>query len=421
MSSENFMYDIIEKEQFDALKQLIEKNSLCVNLIDHNLNTPLHYACKMIKPNFEIIKLLIENGANVNAVNKNNNSILHSLFNCYKLYCNKEKVRYDIIKYILQQHILPETLNIFNKKNQHILMHECRQIESNNEIIKLLLDKGIDVNCKDKDGNTPLIIACNKGWCSYVCHTDTVKILLEKNVNINEKNNEGYNALFYAIFNYNAKTLKLLLNHKVDMNNCDNKNNTALMVACIYDRYNAAEILSEYCTVEDVNHENYGEGREDGHTPLTIACRNNSKHIVFLLLRKGANVNYKCKEDVTAIHYACMYDHVIMVEILLNHGANANHKSQCNITPLMVACSLGHVEVVKLLLRCDNVGVNIYDTDYRNKTAYDHAKENGHTEIMNLFSNYSSFKKFKMYSKHLRNNIINKISNQLFKISFQSL
>lgn len=424
MSFDNFMYDVIKEENIDSLKQFIEQNQLCVNLVDHKLNTPLHYACKMIKPNFEIIKLLIENGANINAVNKNNYSILHSLFHCHQLYRGQNEIDYNIIKYILHQNILnniiqyilhqsilPETLNTFNIKDQNILIHECRQYNSNNEIIKLLLEKGINVNCKDKDGNTPIIIACDKGWALEMCYADTVKILLDKNANINEKNNEGYNALYYAIFNFNAKTLKLLLDHKVDLNNCDNKNNTALMVACLHNRYNAAEILLEYCTMADINYENYGNDRDDGHTSLTIACRNGSKQLAFLLLKKGADVNYKCKENISAMHYACFYGHHIMVDILLDHGADANSKSKWNVTPLMTACARGHKEVVELLLRVDNIGVNIYDTDDRNKTAYDYAKENGHIDIMNLFSNYGSFKKFKMYSKRIGHNIINKILN----------
>ncbi len=74
------IFDAIPENNYDLIKEIIHTNPHSVNLTGHSLNTPLHYACKMDKLNYEIIKLLIENGANPNAINKNNNSILHFLF-----------------------------------------------------------------------------------------------------------------------------------------------------------------------------------------------------------------------------------------------------------------------------------------------------------------------------------------------------
>ncbi|WP_265033965.1 ankyrin repeat domain-containing protein [Wolbachia endosymbiont (group A) of Sicus ferrugineus] len=69
------------------------------------------------------------------------------------------------------------------------------------------IQKGADVNAKDKDGNTPLHLAAMKG------KIDVVKILLEYNADVNTKNNEGRTALYYAANNNHQELVELLLAH----------------------------------------------------------------------------------------------------------------------------------------------------------------------------------------------------------------
>ena len=63
------------------------------------------------------------------------------------------------------------------------------------ETVRLLLDKGANVNAKDEDGGTALMFASVNG------HTDTVKMLLKRgaNPNITAKSSSGtVSALIYA-------------------------------------------------------------------------------------------------------------------------------------------------------------------------------------------------------------------------------
>jgi ankyrin repeat protein len=53
------------------------------------------------------------------------------------------------------------------------------------EVVKLLLEKGADIEHKDNDGRTPLCVAAYNG------HLEVVRLLLEKGADIEHKDNDG--------------------------------------------------------------------------------------------------------------------------------------------------------------------------------------------------------------------------------------
>ena len=75
------------------------------------------------------------------------------------------------------------------------------------DIVRLLLEKGADVNAKDKYGETALISA---SLCGF---TGTVRLLLDKGADVNAKTNDGHTALMYASSNMHADVVRLLKDH----------------------------------------------------------------------------------------------------------------------------------------------------------------------------------------------------------------
>jgi YVTN family beta-propeller protein len=55
----------------------------------------------------------------------------------------------------------------------------------NLEIVKLLLDRGANMNATNRDGNTPLITA------TFMCHAEVVRLLLDKGASTSHKNGRG--------------------------------------------------------------------------------------------------------------------------------------------------------------------------------------------------------------------------------------
>ena len=74
------------------------------------------------------------------------------------------------------------------------------------EVVEKLLGKGADVNLADKNGNTALIWAANNG------KVEVVEKLLAKGADVNLANKDGYTALMLAASNGKVEVVKLLLN-----------------------------------------------------------------------------------------------------------------------------------------------------------------------------------------------------------------
>jgi uncharacterized protein len=90
----------------------------------------------------------------------------------------------------------------------------------NNEVAKLLVDKGSDIN-GNSDMGSPLMAAVVKG------NNEMAKFLLEKKANPNLADANGITALIYAVQFQNMEVLELLLKNKANKAHQDKQGKTA--------------------------------------------------------------------------------------------------------------------------------------------------------------------------------------------------
>ncbi|CZR67067.1 uncharacterized protein PAC_16966 [Phialocephala subalpina] len=171
------------------------------------------------------------------------------------------------------------------------------------EVVKLLLEKGANVNAAIEDGSTPLHRASMNG------HLESVKLLLEKGANVNTATKDGSTPLHRASYNGHLESVQLLLEKGANVN----------------------------------------AATEDGLTPLHQASYNGHLESVKLLLEKGADVNAATRYRSTPLHRASYNGHLETVQLLLEKGANVNAAIRDGLTPLDYASKNGHFEVIKLL------------------------------------------------------------------------
>ena len=172
--------------------------------------------------------------------------------------------------------------------------------------VKLLLDKGADVNTKNKDGVTVLMMASVEG------QVDVVKLLLDKGADVNAKNKDGVTALVVAIARGNVDAMRLILDKGADVNAKNKDGATPLVVAIVQGNVDAVRLLLEKGAEINAKY-------EGGATVLMIAAGVGQVEVVKLLLAKGADVNAKDKDGMTALNAASQKGHTKVLELLKAH------------------------------------------------------------------------------------------------------
>jgi ankyrin repeat protein len=154
-----------------------------------------------------------------------------------------------------------------------------------------------------------------------------------------------------------------------------------LREAALNGEYSSVKQLTEAGV--DINHID-----ENGRTALMFAAFNGHTKIVAFLLDQGAFVDMHDSFNRTALLYASTGPFPETVKLLLRNEANPNVvDNDEHFTPLMHAAAEGNKEVVKLLL---DYGADPSHTDNDGDNALSFAKENGHTDVIELLSIHRS-------------------------------
>lgn len=156
------------------------------------------------KNNINIVKILIDNGSNLNIVNnKNKTALIYALMN----------KNFDIAELLINN---GADINIGN-----IAM----PFSYNYEIAKFMITKKFNINCQNKFGNSPLalVLISNK--------LDIAHLLINNGACINHENYNNETILMFASKYCRANIVVYLLNNKVDINKQNKNGNTALYEA----------------------------------------------------------------------------------------------------------------------------------------------------------------------------------------------
>jgi hypothetical protein len=136
---------------------------------------------------------------------------------------------------------LPEGEHTFKKWTA---LHQCVRI-TNTEMMKILLDRGANVEIKDADGETPLFVASSSG------DPELVRLLLQAGANPNVKAKDGWSALMMATRDGYHQVVKQLLEAGADVFGArDMFGRTALDIATFFaqgqpTRFSQGETMEE--------------------------------------------------------------------------------------------------------------------------------------------------------------------------------
>jgi len=220
------------------------------------------------------------------------------------------------------------------------------------DLIERLLRAGGDPDAGLLSGETPLMIAADRGRLA------AVRLLLEHGADPNaQEASGGQTALMWAAAEQHPDVVHLLIEHKADVNAQSNSGFTALMFATRQGDAAIADIL-----INGGARVNASMTRS-GLTPLMIAAMGGFKDVAVVLLNRGADVDAIDTSGKSVLHHAVTYTpSAAIVSELLAREANPNIRVKSpkaydgnridpqGATPLLLAAGLSNLAAVTALL-----------------------------------------------------------------------
>ena len=414
----------------NMVRLLLERGA-DVNARDKDYTTPLHLA--MEHKWYKLAQILIESGAEPNVANKDGETPLHLVlegklslsyfhrhdsdfqvliasaarvllergvdvnardnYHTTPLRLAIQRKMYDIARVFLVRGAEPNVTDDGGNTLLHLLLAGDITYEDDIPgLVRLLLERGADVNAQNCSLATPLLLAAERHLF------DIARILLECGAEPNVKNSKGETPLHLLLeryihhsdnFNYVLLVERLLLECGVDVNAQDEDSTTSLYLApkhcgleipkiifdSILDSANADEgqhrapkrisLEGEYNSLEhkvDVSQLSLERGADvntqnmDPTTHLHWACYIGRLETARELLNRGVNVNAENNQGETPLHIVSRGQHdsqedgVGIVQLLLGRGANVNAQDKGDLTPLHLASCHGKLDIVRVLL-----------------------------------------------------------------------
>jgi len=326
---DNSLFDkFYNKIGLSQIDELISYYPQALNILDAKQRSALTHA--VLESNIEIVKDLIKSKVNLNFKYPNNFTIL--------LVALMEK-EYEISK------LLIESGADVNAKDDFGVTAIMSCDINKPSIIELLIKNGADLNTKDLDGN-PIFIKL-----LIEKHSNVAKKMILRGADVNAKNKDGATALMYSIYSNNLKLTKFLIKHGADVNLINKKNNfIPLMQAIDIENVEILKVLLK----SGANIEIKGSNNV---TPLFYAViKESDSKIIKTLIKHGANINFKGYEHGwTPLMNASAKGNVRIVNILIEKGCKLNIENNYDKTALYLALHFGKIKVANILRKAGAV------------------------------------------------------------------
>ena len=301
----------------ETLHKIIEQG-INVNSWNKNGETALFLACRPAQT--ESVKLLLENGADPNISDAKYHTGFHAAV--YGSCTN------ETMQEIITHGVYLDARNI-DGEIALWLACLCRQQDS----VKILLEAGSNSNIAPTDKDTCLHVALIRN-----CSKNMISAILDHGADVNARNKQNITALIIACAKRNKDTINVLLNEGADPNIADANGNTCLHYTTQNER--CKEVLQAR-----ISHGVALDATNKGNvTALMIACKNENKEAINVLLNAGTEPNIADADGGTCLHYAAQnHWHTEVIHAIISHGVGVdiNTANNENLTALMIALKVG--------------------------------------------------------------------------------
>lgn len=324
----------VEYGKEEILRWLLSEGAN-IQMVDDDRNTLLHLFFSYDKyPNIKKLETFLSCGIDINLVNNYGETALSRAVEC----CHNSE-HLEIIKYLLQHGADP------NAPSSPIILNAIFKENINIDLVRILLDAGADVNIIDEYGCSPLIEAKLSGGSEIANILEKYGVVEPENVKTD---------LYTAIYWNNTEQASKLIKSGYDIEAHNQIGETALISAirtwCNIDIIN--ELIRHNANLDTYYYDDFP------YNPLNWAVGSVDINVIKLLLESGAIPDSSTLLFAFPYHpsyYAAAqtnrdrYQSEI-VKLILNYGVSPNTTSEFHGTPLHQAAIKNNIELTSLLI-----------------------------------------------------------------------
>ncbi|XP_054286674.1 protein phosphatase 1 regulatory subunit 16A isoform X1 [Macrosteles quadrilineatus] len=215
------------------------------------------------------------------------------------------------VERLLEKGVSPDSTN----EDGLTALHQCC-IDDNEEMMKLLLQYGANVNAEDSEKWTPLHAAATCG------HLHLVRYLIASGADLLAVNADGNMA-------YDICEDEAALEHiESEMARRGVTQQLIDETRALTETQMLADLTQAAAAGADLElHDDHGA------TPLHIAAANGYLRVVEFLLDQHVSTDVKDNDDWQPVHAAACWGHLEVVELLVHNGADLNARTKHDETP----------------------------------------------------------------------------------------
>lgn len=327
-----------------------------INAQDNEGNTSLHMAVLM-EVNADVYRYLLENGAGIDNRNFAGDTPLHIA------------VRQEILELTTQFLQLGGNFYIENNSGETPL--------------SLAFDKGPDyvesflidavLEKTDNMNYTPLFHAVL--WEK----SDIVRIIIDRGADINRQSLIGSTPLHEAVKTGSVQISGILLRAGADVNSTDYQGNTPLHEIVYWNSLNLAELLIS--SGADINKKNLV-----GRSPFYEAVVNGDFEMCSYLIKQGADLEVRDNSGKTPLFETIIGNNTALMELLVSQGSSIQKRDNNGNTPLHAAVIVDNDKAVEYLF---NLNADIFATNINNASPLTLVIDKG-SEYVNTFMSFEN-------------------------------
>jgi ankyrin repeat protein len=316
------IHDAASSGDLGKVKALLSTDPKLVNTKDSVGRTPLHRASRGV--HLEVIKYLVQKGADINVLDKNGIAAMHSL---------AARGHGEAIAFLIQK---GAKVNIGDSMNTTPLHYAC--IYGRKDAVVLLVKNGAGLEIIDDYKRTPLLLAARESG-----DLDIARFLVKKGANVNAIDKYGDTPLTLAAWRGFKELVNYLIDKGADIPVKDDKGKTLIFFAVS----KGLDKLFERMVAGGMDLEGTDK---TGRTLLHPACGGGSSKIVKALIEKGLSVSQKDMYGWSPLHFAAYKGRDAVVETLIKKGAAIDTRNFEGKTPFNIAKEEGNKEVIDQLI-----------------------------------------------------------------------